>query len=223
MHKIMIVEDDSVIAKAIAEHLHSWGYDCFCVDNFRAIDEQFAALSPHLLLLDVSLPYYNGYHWCREIRRFSQTPIIFISSATDNMNVVMAMNMGGDDFIAKPFDLSVLTAKVQALMRRAYDFNAHTELLERQGVVLNLADASLTYQQQRLELSRNEFRILQALFAAKGQVVTREKLMKLLWETDCFVDDNTLTVNINRLRKRLAELGLEELIATKKGLGYLVS
>ncbi len=222
MHKILIVEDDMTIAKAMSRHLESWGFRCVCVEDFRAVTAQFAAENPQLVLMDISLPYFNGYHWCGEIRRLSQVPIIFISSASDNMNIVMAVNMGGDDFLAKPFDLTVLAAKVQALMRRTYDFTPGGDLLEYKGVILNLADTTITYQGSRMELSRNEFRILQTLFESRGKVVSRQKLMKHLWETDCFVDENTLTVNITRLRKRLAGIGIEELIATKKGVGYMV-
>lgn len=222
MYKILIVEDDMTIAKTMSLHLEHWGYHCICIDDFRNITKQFAAENPHLVLMDISLPYFDGYHWCREIRRLSQVPIIFISSASDNMSIIMAVNMGGDDFIAKPFDLTILSAKVQALMRRTYDFHSSGDFLELKGVVLNLADTTVSYNENKLELSRNEFRIMQSLFENKNNVVSREKLMKHLWETDCFVDENTLTVNITRLRKKLAGIGIEDLIVTKKGLGYMV-
>lgn len=222
MYKILIVEDDMTIAKTMSGHLNQWGYHCVCANDFKNITAQFAAEKPQLVLMDISLPNFNGYHWCSEIRRLSQVPLIFISSASDTMNIVMAVNMGGDDFIAKPFDLTVLSAKVQALMRRTYDFTLGGDLLEYKGMILNLADTTITYNEKKLELSRNEFRILQTLFENKRKVVSREKLMKHLWETDCFVDENTLTVNITRLRKRLAGIGIEELISTKKGVGYMV-
>ena len=222
MQKIFIVEDDMTIAKAISGHLENWGFNCVIANDFRNVTAQFAGESPQLVLMDISLPYFNGYHWCGEIRRLSQVPIIFISSAADNMNIVMAVNMGGDDFISKPFELAVLTAKVQALMRRAYDFSAGGDLLECKGVILNLSDITVTFMESSLELSRNEFRILQTLFENKGKVVSREKLMNHLWQTDCFVDENTLTVNITRLRKRLSGIGIEDFIATKKGAGYMV-
>lgn len=179
-------------------------------------------VNPHLVLLDISLPYFNGFHWCQEIRKLSKAPIVFLSSASDNMNIVMAMNMGGDDFVAKPFDLTVLAAKIQALLRRSYDFQTGGQLLEHRGAILNLSDATLSYQTEKLALSRNEFRILETLFQQKGKVVSREKLMRRLWETDCFVDENTLTVNMTRLRKRLAGIGMTDLITTKKGVGYLL-
>ena len=179
-------------------------------------------MQPHLVLLDISLPFCNGYHWCEEIRRLSKAPIIFLSSASDNLNIVMAMNMGGDDFIAKPFDLEVLTAKVQALLRRTYDFQGQAAFLEHRGALLRLGDPVLTYRDKRVELTRNEYKILQLLMENKGRVLSRELLMKHLWESESFIDDNTLTVNVARLRKKLEEMGLEDFIVTKKGLGYLV-
>ncbi len=222
MYKILIVEDDMTIANIIKEHLAFWGMLTRCVTDFQKVLSDFADFSPHLVLLDISLPFYNGYHWCSKIREISQVPIIFISSASDNMNIVMAINMGGDDFIAKPFDLTVLVAKVQALLRRTYDFAGVSDILEHKGVVLNLSDYSVTYNGNKLELSKNEHRILQVLFEHKGKVVSRDTLMYRLWETDDFVDENTLTVNITRLRKKLAAIGINDLIITKKGLGYMV-
>ena len=207
MYKIMIVEDDSVIAGAIARHMESWGCEVHCVENFQKVTAEFAAFDPQLVLLDISLPFFNGYHWCSEIRRLSKVPIIFISSASDNMNIVMAMNMGGDDFIAKPFDLHVLAAKVQAVLRRTYDFSGQT---------------TLTYEGKKVELTKNEYKILQNLLENKGRAVSREALMTKLWETDCYVDENTLTVNVTRLRRKLEAVGLEHFITTKKGIGYMV-
>lgn len=220
--KIFIVEDDPVIASAVAEHIASWGCETRIAQNFQNIVQEFVDFDPQLVLLDVGLPFYNGYHWCSEIRRFSSVPIIFVSSASDNMNIVMAINMGADDFIAKPFDLNVLLAKIQAILRRTYDFAAPAPTLEHRGAVLNTADASLTYQGQRIELTKNDYRILQTLLERKGSVVSRETLMEKLWETDSFVDENTLTVNIARLRRKLEAAGLPDYITTKKGLGYLI-
>jgi DNA-binding response OmpR family regulator len=222
MYKIMIIEDDLTIARTISEHLSQWGYDTTCVTEFHNVADQVLRSEPQLVLLDIALPFYNGFHWCGEIRKFSKVPIIFISSASDNMNIVMAMNMGGDDFIAKPFDLHVLTAKVGALLRRVYSFQGQVHVLERNGVVLNLGDATLTYKGRKIELTKNDFRIVQLLMENAGRVVSRDEMMQRLWESDQFIDDNTLTVNITRLRKKLAELGLEQWIITKKGLGYLV-
>lgn len=220
MYRILIVEDDGVIAEAIRRHISAWGCEARCVENFENVLGEFTNFDPHLVLMDVSLPFFNGYHWCAEIRRLSKTPIVFVSSASDNMNIVMAMNMGGDDFIAKPFDLAVLTAKVQALLRRAYDFVVPAKLLESGGTVLNVSDASLTFEGRKTELTKNEFKILQLLFENKGRIVTRDEMMTRLWEGNSFVDENTLSVNVNRLRRKLEDTGLNDFILTKKGLGY---
>lgn len=222
MYKILIAEDDRVIARTIRSHMESWGCEARCVDDFSDLLSEFAAYEPQLVLMDVSLPHYNGYYWCAEIRKLSKVPIIFLSSASDNMNIIMAMNMGGDDFIAKPFDLSVLTAKVQAMLRRTYDFAGQAELLENRGAVLNIGAATLTYRGARIDLSKNEFKILHILMENRGQTVSRESIMARLWETDSFIDDNTLTVNVTRLRKKLEEAGLTGFIVTRKGLGYMV-
>ncbi len=221
MYRIFIVEDDRGIAEGLSHVLSGWGLECFPAQDFSNILAEFEALQPHLILLDIMLPFYNGYHWCNEIRKISNVPIIFISSASDNMNIVMAVNMGGDDFIAKPFDLSVLTAKVQALLRRSYDFT-ESPVLSHKGLTLSTMDCSLLYAGQKIELTKNEYRILLTLLERKGMIVSREKLMQRLWETDSFVDDNTLTVNVNRLRKKLDGLGLSGFISTRHGQGYMV-
>ena len=220
--KIFIVEDDPVIASAVAEHIASWGCEPRIARNFQNIVQEFVEFDPQLVLLDVGLPFYNGYHWCSEIRRFSSVPIIFVSSSSDNMNIVMAINMGADDFIAKPFDLNVLTAKVQAMLRRTYDLGGQTRLLQHRDAVLNTDDSTLTYHGERVELTKNEYRILQVLMENKGKTVSRDVLMQRLWESDSFVDENTLSVNVARLRKKLDGAGLENFIATKKGMGYIV-
>ena len=222
MYKIFIVEDDAAIAGMVKKHVESWGCAARCAKDFGDVIGEFAAFQPHLVLMDISLPGYNGYHWCAEIRKLSKVPVIFLSSASENMNILMALSMGGDDFIAKPFDINILNAKVQAMLRRTYDFAAHVDLLECAGVVLNRADATVSYEGQRLELSKNEYRILQVLFENRGKVVRREVLMERLWETDCFVDENTLSVNIARLRKKLEGAGILDLIKTRKGVGYIV-
>ena len=236
MYRILLIEDDKIIEEQVRAHLEKWGYQVEGVRDFANVLADFAGFDPQLVLLDIGLPFYNGYYWCGEIRKISQVPIIFISSASDNMNVVMAVNMGGDDFVVKPFDLEILQAKIQALLRRAYAFTAPGTVLEYQGVLLNMTDMSISYHKKgsgamngteddcsfRIELTKNEFRILQTLFEAAGGVVSRDMLMKRLWDDECFVDDNTLTVNMNRLRKRLAEIGLSQLIQTKKGVGYLL-
>ena len=222
MYRILLVEDDPGIAQAVCAHLRQWELDARCVQNFRAVMEEFTAFDPQLVLLDISLPFFNGYHWCTQIRAVSRVPVVFLSSASENMNIVMAMNMGGDDFIAKPFDLSVLIAKIQALLRRAYDYAPAAPMLEHRGARLDTGDQSLAVGGEKIPLSKNEYRILFSLLEKKGQVVSREKLMEKLWETDSFVDENTLTVNVNRLRRKLDAAGLEGFIATKFGVGYLV-
>lgn len=222
MYRMLIVEDDKGIADAIKIQAEMWDLQVLCVDNFRNVMSEFAMLDPHIVLLDISLPFFNGYHWCTEIRKVSKVPIIFISSASDNMNMVMAMNMGADDFIAKPFDQSVLMAKIQAMLRRTYDFSASVPILEHRGALLNTGDNTLTFNGEKISLSKNEYKILNILMESKGKVVSRERLMELLWETDCFVDENTLSVNVGRLRKRLDAVGLEDFITTKFGVGYLI-
>lgn len=223
MYRILIVEDDMGIAQAMAEQARMWELDVKCVENFRNVMKDFSEYRPHLVLLDISLPFFNGYHWCTEIRRVSKVPIIFISSASDNMNIVMAMNMGADDFIAKPFDQSVFIAKVQALLRRTYDFGSAVSVLEHHGAILNLENHTMSYKSQNIELSKNEYRILLTLMENKGKVVSRERLMERLWESDSFIDENTLTVNVNRLRKKLDTFGLKDFIMTKFGEGYLLN
>ena len=222
MYKLLIVEDDMGIARAIADQARRWDYEVKCADDFRSVMETFGSFAPHIVLLDISLPFYDGYYWCREIRKTSNVPIIFISSAADNMNIVMAMNMGADDFIAKPFDGDVLMAKVQAILRRTYDFMPNTSIIEHGGAILNTDDNSLVYNGQRVDLSKNEYRILLCLMENRRKVVSREKLMQKLWKTDAFVDENTLTVNVNRLRKKLEGAGLCDFIKTKFGVGYII-
>ena len=222
MYRLLIIEDDKGIAEAIKAQAEMWDLKVYCVENFRNVMSEFAEFDPHIILLDIALPFFNGYYWCSEIRKVSKVPIIFISSASDNMNMVMAMNMGADDFIAKPFDQSVLMAKLQAMLRRTYDFATAVPVLEHRGAFLNTGDNTLTYGEERISLSKNEYRILNILMENKGKVVSREKLMEQLWETDSFVDENTLTVNVGRLRKRLEGVGLEDFITTKFGVGYLI-
>ena len=221
MYRVFMVEDDRGIADAVSAHARAWDLDVRCAADFRCVMEEFAAFDPHLVLLDIRLPFYDGYHWCTEIRRVSKVPILFISSAADNMNMIMAMNLGADDFIAKPFDQSVLMAKLLALLRRSYDFSVGMPVLEHRGALLSTSDSCLTYQGEKIPLTKNEYRILLALMENKGRIVSREKLMERLWETDSFVDENTLTVNIARLRRKLAAAGLSDFIATRVGQGYI--
>ena len=219
---IFLVEDDATIAGAVASHLRAWGYDCCVAEDFRNVLEAFQRVQPQLVLLDLMLPFYNGFHWCQEIRRVSQVPILFLSSASDNLNILTAIQMGGDDFLAKPFDLNILAAKVQALLRRAYDFAPPAEFVRCGDLRLNLNDGTVERGEQRTALTRNELRILQVLLENRGKIVSRDRLMERLWESDSLVDENTLTVNVNRLRKTLSAVGAEDLIVTKKKMGYLI-
>ena len=222
MYRILIVEDDRTIAGALAVHLGRWDYQVACVEDFKNVMDQFRSFDPQLVLLDIMLPFYNGFYWCQEIRRTSNVPVIFLSSANDNMNIVMAMNMGGDEFIEKPFDLGVVTAKVQAVLRRAYSLQGVVNRMEYGGLVLNLGDATVEFGGERLELTKNEFRILQILMENAEKIVPRDEIIARLWESDEFIDDNTLTVNVARLRRKLESLGARDLIRTRKGIGYFL-
>lgn len=223
MYKILIVEDDLVIASSLKKHIETWGYEAQIVSDFKNVFDCFMDFKPHLVLLDISLLYFNGYHWCEKIRKVSKAPILFLSSFSDNMNIIMAMNMGADDFIAKPFDIDVLTAKINALLRRAYDFKPDDDFIAVNGLLLNTNNLTVEYEGIKSELTKNEFRILQVLMSNSGKAVSRDMLMTKLWETDSYIDDNTLTVNINRLRRKLESMGLVDVIKTKKGVGYLIS
>ena len=220
MYRILIIEDDDIIAKNIATHFKRWNYETMQIIDFKNIMEEFLKFDPQLVLLDIGLPFYNGFYWCQEIRKISKVPILFLSSMNDNMNIVMAMNMGGDDFIAKPFDLNVLTAKVQALLRRSYSFQGNGNVLEYEGMILNLNDASFSYKEKNVSLTKNEFRILQMLMENAGKIIARDDIIARLWESDEFIDDNTLTVNVARLRKKIENAGMDNWIRTKKGIGY---
>ena len=222
MYRIFVVEDDPVICRSVCANMASWGFEARAAEDFGNVMAEFAAFDPQLVLLDISLPRYSGYHWCAEIRKVSKVPVMFISSASDNMNIVMAMNMGGDEFIEKPFDLNVVTAKVQAMLRRTYSFQGSAGLMEHGGMVLNLGDATILYEGQKVELTKNEFRILQVLFERAGKIVSRDEIIARLWDSDEFIDDNTLTVNVARLRKKLESAGMKDVIRTKKGIGYIV-
>ena len=223
MYRILIVEDDAVIAKSVEKHLLAWGYDVHAVKDLSNVMAEFASYGPQLVLMDISLPFFNGYHWCTEIRRVSKVPVIFVTSMADNMNLVTAMNMGADDFIAKPFDLAVLTVKVQTMLRRSYEFAGGAELLEHSGAILNISDGTLTVGEQKIDLTKNEYRILHILMENKGKIVSRDAIMEQLWQSDSYIDDNTLTVNMTRLRRKLEDGGLNDFISTKKGVGYMIA
>lgn len=222
MYKVFLAEDDDGIANAIAKNLAEWDFEVRRAENYRDVITEFTNFAPHIVLLDIALPFYNGFYWCAEIRKISKCPVVFISSAADNLNIVTAMNMGGDDFIAKPFDLNVLIAKMQAILRRSYDFAQNIGIIEHKGAVLNTTNATLTFNGGKIDLTKNEYRIMETLLENKGKVVSRELLMNRLWETDSYVDENTLSVNIARLRKKLDAAGLHDFITTKVGHGYIV-
>lgn len=222
MYRILIVEDDMTIAGVLKRHLEGWDYEVFLAEDFKNIMTEFAETEPDLVLLDLGLPFFNGFYWCTRIRQVSDVPVIFISSAGDNMNIVMAMNMGADEFIEKPFDIHVLTAKVQALLRRTYSYRGSGSLMEYKGCILNLMDATVTNKERKAELTKNEFRIFQCLLENAGRIVTRDEIIARLWEKDAFIDENTLTVNVARLRRKLASVGMEHAVVTKKGIGYMV-
>ncbi|HFI0626433.1 TPA: response regulator transcription factor [Streptococcus suis] len=220
MQKIFLVEDDKTISQLVAKNLTNWGYQVQEVKDFQTILKQIDDFQPHLIILDISLPFFNGYYWCQEIRKTSRVPIMFLSSHDQPMDIVMAINMGADDFVTKPFEMTVLLAKIQGLLRRTYDFVGEQSLLWFEQVALDLKTMQVSYTEAVEELTRNEFQILRVLFEHGKEVVSREALMRELWNSDIFVDDNTLSVNIARLRKKLTELGLPDLVATKKGVGY---
>lgn len=222
MYKILIVEDDLEIAGRIAKQVAKWNYDVFYVREFKTIKEQFISINPHLLILDINLPYFDGFYWCDEIRKVSKIPIIFISNETDKMKMVMGMSLGGDDYITKPFDIDVLISKIQAVLRRTYAYSGQTDILEHNGAVLNLSDATITYDNKTIELTKNDFKVLKALFQSKDKIVSRDTIMKNLWNNDVYIDDNTLSVNIARLRNKLEIIGLVDFIKTKKRIGYFI-
>lgn len=221
-YKILIVEDDTTIGEKMKSHLEKWAYKVTLASDFQDILGEVTAISPDLILMDITLPYYNGFYWCAEIRKLFKIPIVFISSADDNMNIVMAMDMGGDDFIAKPFDLAVLTAKIGAIIRRSYSYAGQVNVIEHNGAILNLLDATISYQGKKTDFSKNEFQILALLMENTGSIVSRDTIMMQLWDSDNFIDDNTLTVNVTRIRKKLKEIGLEDFVKTKKGIGYMI-
>lgn len=220
MQKIFLVEDDKTISQLVAKNLTNWGYQVQEVKDFQTILKLIDDFQPHLIILDFSLPFFNGYYWCQEIRKTSRVPIMFLSSHDQPMDIVMEINMGADDFVTKPFEMTVLLAKIQGLLRRTYDFVGEQSLLWFEEVALDLKTMQVSYTEAVEELTRNEFQILRVLFEHGKEVVSREALMRELWNSDIFVDDNTLSVNIARLRKKLTELGLPDLIVTKKGVGY---
>ena len=222
MYKIMIVEDDDILSKQIAERLIKWGFDAFRAERLDDVMSECAQKKPHLILMDITLPYFDGFYWCKKIREISKVPILFLSSRDSNMDIIMAVNMGGDDYVTKPFSVDLLIAKINALLRRTYSYKENCDVLECNGVVLNLTESTLLYSGKKIEITKNEVKILAALIRNRGKAVSRDRIMRALWEDDNFISDNTLTVNVNRLRSKLSEIGLKDFIVTKKGKGYFI-
>jgi DNA-binding response OmpR family regulator len=224
MYRIYLVEDDAALAAEVKKILENTGNEVRVMEDPRGVTEEVRAYDPQLILMDIMLPFQNGYYWTGEIRKFSTVPIVFLSSASDNMNLVMAIGMGGDDFLAKPVDPMVLSAKVQAVLRRSYEIGGNGgSTMEFHGAVLNLNDNTVRIGDSTLDLTKNEFRILHTLLENRGKIVSRDALMLKLWNDDCFVEENTLTVNVTRLRKKLEGVGLADVIITKPGSGYMIS
>lgn len=222
MYRIYLVEDDFGLAEAMKKQLENYGNEVICVKDFHNVTEEFCSVAPQLVLMDIMLPFKDGYYWCSEIRKVSSVPVVFISSVSDNMNIVMAINMGGDDFIPKPVDPMVLTAKVGAILRRTYELGESLPVLEFHGALLNLSEGCIQYGEEKIDLTKNELKILQTLLESKGKIVSRDNLMTRLWQNDCYVEENTLTVNVGRLRKKLEDYGLKDIIQTKPGSGYIL-
>lgn len=219
----MIVEDHHALSKEIAEGLSKWGLSTVIAEKFNDLLKEFTETNPHLVILDINLPYFDGFYWCQKIREISKVPIIFLSSRDSNMDIVMAINMGGDDYITKPFSMDILMAKINALLRRTYSFGDELhEVIEHKGAILNISDNTLLYNDKKIDLTKNEFKILHLLMKTHGKIASREKIMRVLWEDESFIDDNTLTVNVNRLRTKLVDIGLMNYIITKKGQGYVI-
>ncbi len=221
--KIMIVEDDLTIRDMVGEALEKWGFETVKIEDFDQIMQVFLNHDPHLVIMDINLPSFDGFYWCNKIREISKVPMIFLSSRDTPMDIVMSMNMGGDDYIQKPFHMDVLIAKINALLRRTYSYmETQSQTMEHDGIILNLENGEVLHGDRKSELTKTEFLILKILMKNKGIIVSRTKMMRSLWKNENFVDENTLTVNIARLRKKLVELGKEHFITTKKGQGYII-
>jgi len=201
----MIVEDDEIISNSIAGYLNKWQYTTHEVSNFQNVITEFVEEKPDIVLMDINLPYFDGYYFCEEIRKISKVPIIFISSASDDMNIVMAMNIGADDFIEKPFKLVVLKAKIEALLRRVYNFNSSNSLIVYKEVIFDINKDEIKYKDNIATLTKNESKILTILLENREKIVSREDIIAALWQSDNFIDENTLSVNVNRLRSKLKD------------------
>lgn len=220
--KILLIEDDQSIFELVLQRLEQWGFTVEGVNDFHTVMDDYRTYVPDLVMIDIQLPAFDGFHWCREIRAVSNVPILFLSSRDHPMDMVMAMQMGADDFVQKPFHMDVLIAKIQAILRRTYDYKEQVNsTIEWQGAIIDYDRALVSYNGMHVELTKNELFILKALLTSGGQIVSRDEMMRKLWNDDRFVNDNTLTVNVNRLRQRLEDIGLVDVIVTKKGLGYM--
>ncbi|WP_234123830.1 response regulator transcription factor [Clostridium hydrogenum] len=223
MFKVLVVEDDNKINDIILQNIIKVGYEAKGIEDFNNVFNEFVNYEPDLVLLDINLPFYDGFYWCGKIRLVSKVPIMFISSRNTDMDIIIATNMGGDDFVVKPFSIELLMTKINALLRRTYSYkDLKADVIEHRGVVLNLKDDTLIYKEEKLELTKNEFKIMYILIKNHGNIISRDRIMRSLWKSESFVDDNTLTVNITRLRKKLKDIGINDFIETKKNLGYII-
>ncbi|MHC0036627.1 response regulator [Pseudoneobacillus sp. C159] len=222
MFKLLLIEDDVTLFQEIKERLTSWSYDVYGINDFSHVLQEFAEVKPDLIIIDIQLPKFDGFHWCRMIRSHSNVPILFLSSRDHPTDMVMSMQMGADDFIQKPFHFEVLIAKIQAILRRTYNYSTEQNTLKTWcGATIDYDKNTVTNETGSIELTKNELFILKQLITQKNKIVSREELIRSLWEDERFVSDNTLTVNVNRLRKRLDEIGLGHFIETKVGQGYM--
>ena len=222
MKKVLIIEDDLDLALEMKRTLEHWQFDVRLTKAFNQIIETFLEYEPMIIILDINLPFFDGFYWCKKIRQISTVPIIFLSSRDSNLDLMMAIHHGGDDYLTKPISSDILVTKINAIMRRTYDYVSNSNLVYLDNLVVDFEKGTLKHNNKTLELTKNEMRILTTLIKQKGKIVTREQLMINLWNDDEFISDNTLTVNVNRLRARLKEIGIDDFIQTKKGIGYLI-
>lgn len=221
---IFIIEDDKALSREISLILNKWGYSTLEVNNFENITDEVLHCNPKLILMDINLPCYDGFYWCSQIRNFLKVPIIFISSRDNDMDVIMSINMGGDDYITKPFSPQILVAKIQAILRRTYSYNNElkSDIIKFKDITLNFVEGKVYFKDESVDLTKNELKIMHILMENQERIVSRDEIIEDLWDTDEFISENTLTVNVNRLRKKLSSIGLENFIETKKGQGYII-
>lgn len=223
MNKIMIIEDDETIREELKIFLGRYGYDVNSPNDFENIIEYVKKENPNLILLDINLPIFDGYYICREIRKFSDVPIIIVTSRDSDIDELMSMNLGADDFVTKPYNTQILLARIEAILKRVNKNSTVQDVLEYKDMKLNLSNGTLSYKDKNIEITKNELKILSYLIKNKGNIVSREALMNYLWDCEMFIDDNTLSVNVTRIRKKLEELGLKNVIETRRGLGYIIA